>query len=55
MPSVSPETSPSMSSPAAELASAMCVADKWDATNPLSPYFCFWQIHCYSWKIHNLS
>jgi len=30
MPSVSPDTSLSMRSPAAELASALCVADEWD-------------------------
>jgi hypothetical protein len=49
--------SPATSSP---LSLCHCQADpanQWvplSATNPLSPYFCFWQIQCYYWKIHNL-
>ena len=46
MPSVSLETSPLMRSPAAELASALCVADEWAPSVShclsLSPYFSFW-------------
>ena len=44
MPSVSLETSPSMRSPAAELVSALCVADEWDPSVsycPSLPLFLF--------------